>query len=52
MIRMAFVVALVAACGAPQVRPEEDLAESIRQYNDGVRWGRFEVAASSIPPKA
>lgn len=51
MIRIALVAALVAACGAPQVRPEEDLGESIRQFNDGVRWGRFEVAASSIPPK-
>ncbi len=50
MIRFAFVAALVAACGAPQNRSEEDLSESIRQYNDGVRWGRFEVAASSLPP--
>lgn len=37
-------------CGAPQVRPEHDLSESVRQYNDGVRWERFAVAASSIPP--
>jgi hypothetical protein len=38
------------ACGAPQVRTEEDLSDSIRQFNDGVRWERFAVAASSIPP--
>jgi len=50
MIRIGFVIAL-AACGAPQVRPEEDLTESIRQFNEGIRWGRYEVAASSIPPK-
>jgi hypothetical protein len=41
---------VVFACGAPQVRTEEDLSESIRQFNDGVRWERFAVAASSIPP--
>lgn len=38
------------ACGAPQVRSENDLAESIRQFNEGVRWERFSAAATSIPP--
>jgi hypothetical protein len=46
---MALLV-LVAACGAPLLRSENDLSESIRQFNDGVRWERFALAASSIPP--
>src|SRR6185436_3337124 len=41
---------VLAACGAPQVHPENDLSESIRQFNDGVRWERFANAASSLPP--
>ena len=38
------------ACGAPQVRSENDLSESIRQFNEGIRWERFSAAATSIPP--
>ncbi len=45
-----FAWAACLACGAPQVRGDDDLSESIRQFNDGVRWERFAVAASSIPP--
>lgn len=48
-LAIGFAFALLA-CGAPQVRTEEDLSDSIRQFNDGVRWERFAVAASSIPP--
>ena len=49
-MRTALLAIVLLACGAPQVRTEEDLSESIRQFNDGVRWERFAVAASSIPP--
>ena len=48
--RVFAIVALAAGCGAAQVRPENDLSESVRQFNDGVRWERFAVAASSLPP--
>ncbi|HET7504504.1 MAG TPA: hypothetical protein VFK02_25960 [Kofleriaceae bacterium] len=41
---------LVAGCAAAQLRRENDLAESIQQFNDGVRWERFAVAATAIPP--
>ena len=44
------VVVALGACGAPQIRGENDLSESIRQFNDGVRWERFSAAASSLPP--
>jgi hypothetical protein len=43
-----FVIA--CGCGAPQVRSENDLSDSVRRFNDGVRWERFAVAAAAIPP--
>jgi hypothetical protein len=30
---------------------EPDLFESVRQFNEGVRWERFGNAAGAIPPK-
>ena len=38
-----------AACHAP--KSGETLAESIRAYNEGVRWERFGAAAVHVPPK-
>ena len=49
-MRTALIAVLALGCGAPQMRPEYDLSESVRQFNDGVRWGRFGLAATSIPP--
>jgi len=49
MKRLAMILVL-AACGAAP-RAGDTLVDSIRAYNDGVRWGRFEVAASHIPVK-
>jgi hypothetical protein len=49
----AIVVALgVWACGACGARPRatETLADSVRSYNDGVRWERFAIAAARIAP--
>jgi hypothetical protein len=46
----AIAIIVLCACGAPQVRSENDLSESIRLFNDDVRWGRFAAAAKSIPP--
>src|SRR5438128_1381964 len=40
----------LAACGGPQ-RDSDTLQESILNYNEGVRWERFENAAVSLPPK-
>jgi hypothetical protein len=48
-MRAILISMLVIGCGGAQVRPEHDLPESIRQFNEGIRWGRFEVAASSVP---
>ena len=49
-MRALLIIVVALGCGAPQVKSENDLSESIRQFNDGVRWERFAVAASSIPP--
>jgi len=40
---------LLAACAAP--KSGDTLGESIRRYNEGVRWERFAVAAVHVPPK-
>jgi hypothetical protein len=43
------VLALAAAaCGAAQREPEP-LDQSVRVYNEGVRWQRFDDAASRLP---
>ncbi|MBA3451483.1 MAG: hypothetical protein H0T42_00135 [Deltaproteobacteria bacterium] len=50
MRRLLFVIALSGACGSAQ-KNQETLTDAIRAYNDGLRWNRFEVAASQVPPK-
>lgn len=42
------VLAPLAGCGAAQREPEP-LDQSVRVYNDGVRWLRFDEAASRLP---
>jgi hypothetical protein len=50
MKRLLAIVLLAAACaGMPQ--NEDTLGESIRAYNDGIRWGRYGVAAGKVPVK-
>lgn len=38
-----------AACSAAP-KSGETLAESVRTYNDGIRWQRYAVAAGRLPP--
>lgn len=38
-------------CGAAALREGPDLSESVRAFNDGVRWERFSIAANAIPPR-
>lgn len=40
----------LAACGAAP-RSAETLAESVRGFNDGVRWERFGAAATRVPTR-
>jgi len=48
-MRAVLITVVLLGCGAP-MRSESDLSESIRQFNEGIRWERFAVAASAIPP--
>jgi hypothetical protein len=50
-MRAALITILMLGCGAAMPHNEPDLSESVRQFNDGVRWERFAVAASAIPPR-
>lgn len=50
-MRAAVMAILMLGCGAASLRSEADLSESVRQFNDGVRWERFGAAATAIPPK-
>lgn len=43
------LVVCLAACAAPKAG--DTLGESVRAYNDGVRWERFTNAALHVPPK-
>ena len=43
-----FTIILLTACGAAQ--QGETLSDSVRAYNDGVRWERYAVAAVHVPP--
>lgn len=41
----------VVLAGCASAKQGDTLADSVRQYNDGVRWERFAVAAVHVPPK-
>jgi hypothetical protein len=49
-VKKLLFVMMLAACGGAQ-KDQETLTDSIRSYNDGMRWNRFEIAASQVPPK-
>jgi hypothetical protein len=44
------LAAALAAC-APSAS-DMDLQRSVSMYNDGLRWKRFQMAASFVPPEA
>ena len=44
-----FAALLLYACGAAP-RAGDTLTESVRSFNDGVRWERFSIAAVRVPP--
>jgi len=45
-----FLVVALAACGGIG-KEENTLGESIREFNEGVRWSRFANAAIHVPAK-
>jgi hypothetical protein len=48
-MRAILITVLVLGCSAPQLRGENGLSDSIRSFNEGVRWERFAAAASLLP---
>jgi hypothetical protein len=49
-MRAALITVLMLGCGAAALHGDTDLSESVRQFNEGVRWERFAAAAAAIPP--
>jgi len=45
------VLIFLTACSVFSPKPSETLGESVRAYNEGIRWERFEVAAIHVPSK-
>ena len=41
----------VVLAGCASAKQGDTLADSVREYNDGVKWERFPVAAVHVPPK-
>jgi hypothetical protein len=41
---------LLAACATPPAAQSDVLNETIRNYNEAIRWERFDNAASVLPP--
>lgn len=49
MKRIAALVTL-AACVTPAAQRRDDFGRIAREFNDHIRWGRWNVAAQSLPP--
>ncbi len=49
MKRILVAIFLIGCGGAQQ--NTDTLGDAIRSYNDGVRWGRYAVAAAKVPAK-
>lgn len=50
MKRLVLAMLVASGCSAAQ-KDTETLTESVRVYNEGIRWQRYEVAATALPPK-
>ncbi|MCX5741819.1 MAG: hypothetical protein NT062_04880 [Proteobacteria bacterium] len=50
-MRSIFLVGiLLSGCGGAP-KPMEALGDTVRAYNEGVRWERFALAANALPPR-
>jgi hypothetical protein len=52
-MKLAIVLSFMfgAACGGMMPHPGDSLGDTVRDFNEGVRWQRFDVAAKNIPVK-
>jgi len=51
LAQLALAACLATGCSGAAQSNKETLADSIRSYNEGIRWGRFDKAASLRPAK-
>jgi hypothetical protein len=42
--------ALASGCAGMTAQSGDTLTDSVRSYNEGIRWARFETAATHVPP--
>lgn len=49
-MRAALLAILMLGCGG-SLHDQPDLSESVRMFNDGVRWERYTAAAAALPPR-
>jgi hypothetical protein len=49
-MRAALLAILMLGCGA-SLHDQPDLPETVRMFNEGVRWERFTAAAAALPPR-
>jgi len=50
-MRAIWFMMLAGLAGCASAKTGDTLPDSVREYNDGVRWERFPVAAVHVPPK-
>lgn len=51
MNKLVLVILAATACGGLAPKEEDNLLDSIRKYNEDMRWSRYDVAATHIPPE-
>jgi len=49
-MRAALLAILMLGCGGA-LHDQPDLPETVRMFNEGVRWERFTAAAAALPPR-
>jgi len=48
-MKLVMIVVVASGCGAMGVQSGETLTESVRDYNEGIRWARYTNAATHVP---
>jgi hypothetical protein len=51
MRKLFWVVVCLASCGGAQ-KQNEDLLEHVRQFQEGIRWRKYDIAAEYLPARA
>jgi hypothetical protein len=49
-VRLLALGTALAACVTPAAQRRDDFGRVAREFNDHIRWGRWAIAAQSLPP--